>query len=199
MSADRNSTIGRPMRSAGPAALLIIGVLAVCNWVAGPYVGYLRAVQQLEPVVGQMAEEKDRIHGNLGLKFRQMRTMQQELADIRAGLFSRGEAGEFLRNLPALVEQTGCIIVLADFTDGDAGSARRGDEPDTLEVSGANLTVLGQYEQLIALLERLQNDRRKVWVDSCQVERFDADRGLCRCRLAVTIYALAESEDLVDE
>ncbi len=199
MSADRNSRVGRPMRRAWPAALLIIGAIALCNWVAGPYLGYLRAVQQLKPVVGQMAEEKNRIHGNLGPKLRQMRTMERELADIRAGLFRSGEAGEFVRNLPALVEQTGCTIVLAGFAGGAAGPARPADEPDTLEVSHANLTVLGQYEQLIALLERLQDHRRKVWVDSCRVERLDAGSGLCRCRMAVTIYALAAAGDSVDE
>jgi hypothetical protein len=196
---DRTSAVGRSMRSALSTALLIIGAIAVCNWVAWPYVGYLHAVQQLEPVVGQMAEEKDRIHGNLDTKLLQARAMERELADIRAGLFRGAEVAEFFRNLPMLVEQTGCLIVLADFTDGDAGPARRGDKPDALEASHANLTVLGQYEQLIALLERLQNDRRKVWVDSCRVERYDAGRGLCRCQLAVTIYALAEGGDFVDE
>lgn len=199
MSTDRNRTVGRPMRGALWTALLIIGAIAVCNWVAWPYVGYLRAVQQLEPVVGQMAEEKDRIHGNLGPKLRQVRTMEQELADIHAGLFRGDEVAEFLRNLPSLVEQTGCIIVLVDLTGGDTGPARRGDEPHALEASHAGLTVLGQYEQLIMLLERLQNDRRKVWVDSCRVQRYDEGRGLYRCQIAVTIYALAEGGDFVDE
>lgn len=201
MSADRDNTVARPIRSVWPAALLVIGAIAVCNWVAWPYVGYLRAVQHLEPVVDQMAEEKDRIHGNLGPKLRQMRTMQQELADIRAGLFRGGEAGEFLRSLPALVEQTGCVIALADFIDGDgdAGPSHPGDEADVLEASRASLTVLGQYEQFITLLERLQSNRGKVWVDSCRVERFDAGSGLCRCQLAVTIYTVVEGEDSVDE
>ena len=187
------------MRGALWTALLIIGAIALWNWVAGPYVGYLRAVQQLEPVVGHMAEERGRIHGNLDPKLRQVQTMKQELAAIRAGLFRGDEVAECLRNRPALVEQTGCVIVLADLTDGAAGPVRRADKTDALEVSRAGLTVLGQYEQLITLLERLQSGRRKVWVDSCRVERHDADRGLYRCRLTITIYALAEGENLVEE
>jgi hypothetical protein len=186
------------MTSALSAALIIIAAIAMCNWVVWPYVGYLRAVQQLEPVVDQMTQEKDRIRGILAPKLRRVRMMQQELAEIRAGLAGSGEAREFLRNLPALVEETGCTIVLADFAGGDAKSASEADQPQAVRACHASLTVLGRYDQFIALLERLQSNRHKVWVDACGAERLDARSEHFRCRLAVTVYAAAESASVAE-
>lgn len=193
MHAARANTCGGSTRKLLSAALIVIGAVAMYGWTVAPHVGYLRAVQRLKPAVAEMAAEKHRICGTLDAKRLKLRTVQQELARVREQVFTREQARVFLRDLQPLVEQTGCGLVVADFTGGDdAGQAREPRKPAAARASHVSLTVQGQYDQLVALVERLRSNRQKVWVDSCHIERFPARPGQLRCRLALTMYTLLD-------
>jgi hypothetical protein len=175
------------------AAPFVIAVAALYNWVISPHVGYLHAMQRLEPVMGRMAEEVDTVCGSLEEKLSTMRTLRGELAHLDGGLFTPEEAKAFLHDLQALVEKTGCVMTAADFArDKDARTAEDPNAPVAVETSHADLTVAGHYEQIVSLLRTLRDRRQKVWVDSCRLDLVDPRTGRLECQFGLTIYAAVQ-------
>jgi hypothetical protein len=180
-------------RYALTAAPFILGAAALFNWVVSPHVGYLHAMQRLEPVMGRMAEELDAISGNLDEKLATMRTLRNELTQVRQGLFTPDEARTFLHDLQTLVEATGCVMTEADFTqEEDAKGVQDPNALIAIEASHADLIVTGSYEQIVSLLRTLQQRRQKVWVDTCRLALVDPRNGRLECQLALTLYALLQ-------
>jgi hypothetical protein len=200
MSADRTIMTKGSRRNAFSMALIMIAAAAMYNWIVSPHVGYLRAVQRYQPVVDEMAEETGRISRTLDKRRQQLRTMRRELAETRDSFFTRGEAKAFLDNLQSFVEQTGCKVITADFTSDDkAGQPRESKELAPVAASHVHLTVAGQYDPIVTLLERLQTSRKKIWVDSCGLTLSDLRSGRLECRLVLTLYALSEKDGRADE
>lgn len=176
------------------AAPLIIGAVALYNWTISPHVGYLHAMQRLQPVMGRMAEELDAIHGTLEEKRSTMRSLQRDLGRTRDGLFTPEESTAFLRSLQALAESTGCTMVGADFTvEEEADRISDPNTPVIAKASHVDLTVTGSYEPIVLLLQTLRERRQKVWVDSCNLNLADPRRGRLECQLGLTIYVVLQS------
>jgi hypothetical protein len=195
MIADRIRMYPRATRNASSAALIIIGVLAMYNWVLAPHLGYLHAIQKFESVVDRVVEERDRVCSTLDTKVGQWHTLQRELAELDDGVFTADQAKAFVRGLLPLVEETGCVVVLADFA-GNKKTARIEDPNQTLviEVSHLNLDTVGRPEQISALLQWLRDHRPRICVDSCQVDFSDGDSGRIECNLALTLYTVGNRE-----
>jgi len=192
VSPDRTNTLSRSRRNALSAALIVIGAVAMYNWTVRPHVGYLRAVQRLEPVVSEIAVEKDRVRATLQPKLLKLRTLQQELAKVHEEFFTCEGSKAFVHDLQSLVEGTGCTVLVAAFTGDDSRQVREPDKAVGVQASHVSLTVQGQYDQIVALLERQRNSRQKVWVDSCRMERSGTAAGQLKCQLALTTYTVLE-------
>jgi hypothetical protein len=187
-------------RTALSIAVIVIVAAAMYNWVLSPQVGYLRAVQRYRPVVNEMVEKTGKIGKTLDEKRRQLRTLQRELAETHDRFFTREEARTFLGNLQSFVEQTGCKVAAADLTsDGRTGQPRESKELASVVTSQVDLTAVGQYDQIIALLERLQGNRRRIRVDSCGLKLSDMRSGRLECKLILILHALSDKEGLFDE
>jgi len=176
----------------------VIGAVALYNWVISPHVGYLHAMQRLEPVMEKMAGELDALSEGLGEKRGALRTLQTELAKTREGLFTPEESKQFRRDLQALVETTGCMMIAAEFTQNEEEDPAFEDPntPVLVEASHANLAVAGSYEQIVSLLQTLREQRQKIWVDSCDLDLVDPRNGRLECRFGLTIYAVLQSGGL---
>ena len=200
MPVERVSMTEGSKRNALSIALIAVGAAAMYNWMLSPQVGYLRAVQRYQPVVDEMAEKTGEIGKTLDEKRRQLRTLQSELAETRDHFFAREEAGVFLGNLQSFVEQTGCKVAAADLAPaGRTGPPRESQELAPVVISQVDLTVLGQYDQIISLLERLQDNRRKIRVDSCDLKLSDVRSGRLECKLKLVLHALSDKEGHVDD
>lgn len=193
MSANRANTLNRSKRYALSLAPILIGAIALYNWVISPHVGYLHAMRRLEPMVDQMVEHRQRICGTLDAELHKLRALQRELAGAREKFFPREECKAFVHSLQSLVEQAGCTLIMAEFTRGEG--TRQTPEPGApaaVEALHVGMTVWGQYGQIITLLERLQENRRAVWVDSCRMDLLDSQEGRLECRLTLTSYVVLE-------
>ena len=173
------------------AAPFVLGVVALYNWVISPHVGYLHAMRRLEPVVSQMAGELGAVCGTLDEKLATMRGMREELEDIRAGLFTREQSRTFIHDLHALIEGAGCTMMSTCVTCDQ--NPKRTEDPNVplmVETHHADVTVEGQYEQVVALLGALREKRQKVWVDSCRMDLLDPRTKRLKCQFGLTIHAL---------
>ncbi len=190
MIADRIRTHPRVVRHASSAAVIVIGAIALYNWVLASHVGYLHAMQKLEAAVGSIAEEKDRVGGTLKAKIGQWRSLRQELAELEDGVFTTQEAQAFLRGLLLLVEETGCTVVVADLAGHDKTTPiEEPNAPLVVDVFRPSLAVSGGADQILTLLQRLRDHRPRVWIDSCQCDFSDAEEGPLECSLGLALYA----------
>jgi hypothetical protein len=197
VATDRSHKVLASRRYALTAALFLIGVVALYNWVISPHVGYLHAVQRLEPVVTRMAEELDAVGSARDEKLATMRGLRAELARVREGLFMPQEAKAFIQDLPTIVADAGCLIGAADFSV----DVRETDDPNTsaaIEALHADCTIVGHYDEIAALLQSLRQSRRKVWVDSCQIDLVDPHSERLDCQLGLTLYIAKEKESCWD-
>jgi len=177
-------------RHAFSAALVLIGVLALYNQVLAPHLGYLHAMQRFGAVVDRVAEERDRISSTLDAKVSQWHALQHELTGLDEGVFTADDAKAFVRGLLPLVEETGCVVVLADFAGpGKADRVEEPNQPVVIEASHVNLVVRGQVDTLSLLLQRLGDHRPKIWIDSCQCDFAEGGARQAECSLALTLYA----------
>ncbi|MBN1506217.1 MAG: hypothetical protein JW955_05200 [Sedimentisphaerales bacterium] len=200
MAADRILMMKGSKRNALSIALVAIGAAAMYNWILSPQVGYLRAVQRYEPVVNEIAERTERVGATLDKKRRRLRYLQQELAEARDSLFTSAQAKGFLGSLQPFVEQSGCKVIAADFSgEGQTGSSSKGKEAAAVTTSRVAVTVVGSYDQTIALLDRLQTNRPKIWVESCSLKLSDVRTGRLECRLVLALHAVHDEEGHADE
>ncbi len=200
MMTERIRRYPRAARHASSAAVLAIGVLALYNWVLAPHVGYLHAVQRLGPVVGRITQERERICSTLDGKVGQWRTLQRDKAELDEGVFTAEQAKAFVRGLLPLVEETGCAVIRADFNPDTR--TQRLDEPNlpvVIEISRMNLDVLGQLDQVSALLQRLRDSRPRAWIDSCQCDFPGGEAGQVECNLALALYLIVERQEPAPE
>lgn len=65
--------------------------------------------------------------------------------------------------------------------------------PD-LVARSAVLTVVGGYENLIKLVERLQARSERVWIDALQIETIDYRSPQPRCEITITVYTMQDKE-----
>jgi hypothetical protein len=200
MMADRVRAHPKAVRHGSSAALILIGVIAIYNWVLAPHLGCLHAMQKLGFVVGHVAKEKDRICSTLDTKVSQRQTLQRELAELEEGVFTAEQAKTFLRGLLPLVEETGCVVVLADFAG--KGKPERIEDPNgpvVVEASHPSLDAEGRPEQVSALLQRLGDHRPRIWMDSCQLDLAPGDSGRMACHLALTFYTVGNRTEPAKE
>jgi hypothetical protein len=184
------------VRNGSSGALILIGVLTLYNWVLAPHLGCLHAKQRLGAVVGQVAQEKDRICSTLDEKVSQWHTLQREATERDEGVLTADQAKTFGRGLPRLVEEAGCTVLLADFAP--KGKAERTEDPNgpvVIAASHLNLSVAGQPEQISLLLRRLGDHRPRIWVDSCQLDDADGKAGRMECSLTLTLYTVEDRKE----
>lgn len=197
MAKDPKSQSSVSRRYAVAATPFVIAAVALYNWVISPHVGYLHAMQRLEPVMGRMAETVDTVAGSLDEKLAKMRALRGELRQVEEGLFRPEESKSFFHDLQTLVETTGCVMTEAAFTQGR--DDKRSEDPNAVaivEAAHADMTVAGSYEEIVSLLQALQQVRRKTWVDSCHMTLADPRSGRLECRLSLTIYILMQPGEL---
>lgn len=179
------------------AALFLIGAAAAYNWVISPHVGYLHAVQRLEPVMDRMAQERDAIGGTRDEKLSKLGTLEGEMAAVREEFFTREGAKTFIHDLQALVENAGCTMVTADFTrQKKTDTAADPNLPFLFASSHADLKVVGDYGQIIGLFQSLREQRQKIQIDFCRMDLLDPRSGRLECRLGLTICTLLPSGEL---
>jgi hypothetical protein len=140
-----------------------------------------------------MAEEKERICGMQAARRDELERLRRELADAEELCFTEDRAKTFRERLLPLVEEVGCTVVLAVFAGAEEPQTIPDpNEPVAVLAAPVHLTVLGQHDQIVALLERLRTHRPRAWVDTCRIAAFDEHSSRLECDLDLTLYTIRE-------
>jgi len=198
MLLDNLAKSNRLSRNTVSAVMIVLSAIAMYNWIVAPRAAYLRAVQKHEIVAGNIAQKSEVISKNVVAKRKELQELQEQFTKLRDTLFTPEQAKEFLSDLQTISEEAGCSVYSLNILTA-APSRERQQSQDTSYIlpRSATLTVIGVYEKIIKLMERLQVRTQRVWVDSIKMEIFDYDSAEPKCDITITLYTVEDEEAAV--
>jgi hypothetical protein len=162
------------------------------NWIVCPHLGYLHAMQRLEPVLSHVADKLDMMSGVRDEKLSRLRMLERQLAEVQTGFFTAGEARQFIHDLQDLVETAGCTLATAVFTQEDGAAVwAESDTPEAVQSFRLHATIVGRHEQIVKVLEGLQERRQRVRVEFCRLDLLDPGIGRLELQVGLGIHVIS--------
>lgn len=187
--------LSRSSRNAGSASVILVATFALYNWVVAPHAEYLSAAQRHERAVTTVARKSDHISKLIQIKRAKLRKLREQSSQFMDTLFTADKAKEFFEDLQAISEQSGCAVYSLNFVNkaSDPHTVNSADDCGVVDKS-AILSVIGSYEKVIKLLERLQRRSEKVWIDSIRMQKPDPRSANPRCDITLRIHTIQDKE-----
>jgi Tfp pilus assembly protein PilO len=189
-----NST--RSSRTAFFGTFVLIGIIAVYNWIIAPHRNYLQAAQRYESAMTNLASKNDIISSQVTLKKKELKELKEKYKLSYSRLFNPVEAEEFFSNIQTKSAQVNCI--LSSVTFSPVRSAPKTTRPQTdgyITAQSATLSLSGGYENILALMDKLQDSTKQVRIDSFGINSDQQDSASLECGMTVTIYVIHRKEE----
>lgn len=187
----------RSSRNVMLAALVLIGAITVYNWIVAPHANYLLAAQRHASVIGELAKKNRIINNNVAIKNKKLKELQEKFSQVHTALFDPIEAKEFFSDIQAVSEEANCVIQSLNFLQTDSAlKAKRSKAGSYITVNRATLSVVGSYKNIIALMNKLQDRLRQVWIDSISIKSIRNNPDQLECDVIITVYAIQNEEML---
>jgi len=197
---DNVAKLNSGSRNAISAVLVIITTIVLYNLVVAPHVVYLSSAKQYETVLSELVNTSKVIRSAVGIKKKKLKELSGQFANLQNALFTVKEAKEFFSDLQAVSEQAGCAVYSLNFvTGGQRSEAGQSEDASGIAANSAVLSVIGGYNDLVKLLERLKARPQKVFIDSFKMAGHNDGSGRLRCDMTVKIYTIQDKETLAYE
>jgi Tfp pilus assembly protein PilO len=188
------------LRNAISAVLVIITAVVLYNLVVAPHVVYLSSVKKYETVLSELVNTSRVARSSVRIKKKKLKELSGRFVNLQNALFAVKEAKEFFSDLQAISEQAGCAVYSLNFiTGGQRSEAGQSEDASGIAANSAVLSVIGGYNDLIKLLERLKARPQKVFIDSFKMAGHNDGSGRLRCDMTVKIYTIQDKETLAYE
>lgn len=195
MSIGNFAKLNRSSQNAVFAALIVIAAVALYNWIVAPQVGYLFAAQQYESAVGKTGEKNKTIAGEVKVKTKKLEELREQFALSRGILFTPDGAKKFFADLRTISKETGCTVHSFNLNVSKPGNRdKRSEDILGMVANSATLSVIGRYNSIIGLVEKLQNHPQKVCIDSLKIEIFDFGSAQLKCDMTITVYTIQDKD-----
>ena len=195
MLIDNLAKLNRPSRSAVSAALIIIAAIAMYSWIVAPHTTYLSAAQQYDSVLGNVARKNEVIVNMVEVKKKKLEELREQFARLQSTLFTPSEAKEFLSDLEITAKETDCAVYSLNLSTSEPVlENKQNKDASGISANSAMLGVIGVYDNIIRLVEKLQMRTQGVWVDSLKMEALDGDSAQLKCDMTITIYTIQDKE-----
>jgi hypothetical protein len=191
MLIDNFVNLNRSTKTTVYTALIIIAAIAMYDWIVAPHVTCLSASQQYESVVNCAVEKNKAVANEVETKTKKLEELYQQLAESKSTLFTPDRAEAFFSDLQTIAEGTGCTVNVLKLA-GNKPSSRKPEDTSGITANSATLTVSGRYNSIFALVEKLQNQAKKVWLDSFEMKVADFSSGRLECSMTITIYTIQD-------
>lgn len=196
MLIDNLTNLNRPTRNTIFAALVIIATIAMYNWIVAPHVTHLFAAQQYESAVSRAVEKNKAAIREVKAKKQKLEELTKQLAISRNALLTPEEVKEFFSDLQTIVEEADCTVHSLNIVmrESSSGNDRKQQTKDSLNIvaNSAMLSVVGQYKNIIGLVERLQNHTKRIWMDSFKIENINLDSSQLKCDMTIVVYTIQD-------
>ncbi len=195
MLIDNLAKSSRSSRNTVSAALIIIAVIAMYNWTVAPQAKYMLAAQRHQFVVGGVAMQNKVIGRKVGAKKEKLKGLQERFNQLRSTLFTPEQAKQFFSDLQAISEESGCVVYSLNIVSSKPESENeRSQDASDIVPKSATLSVVGVYENIMKLMEKLQVRTQEVWVDSFRIKLFDYESAQPGCDITITVYTVEDEE-----
>jgi len=195
MLIDNLTKFNRSSRRAVFGALVVIGAIAIYNWTVAPYTACLLAAQRYELAVDRLAEENKLISSGIEVRKRKLQELREQSTQLQNMLLAPDKAREFFSDLPTIAEQAGCIVNSLNFTDRErSGKDEQSDITTDVVAKSLVLSVVGAYDNIIKLIEKLQTGTQSVWIDSLNMRTPDDGSDSPVCEITITVYTIQKKE-----
>ncbi len=180
------------------AALIVIAAVAMYKWIFTPHVNYLFAAQQYNFAVSKIVEKNTDVAREIEVETKKLGRLSEQLALSQDKLFTPEEAKEFFGDLQTIFEETGCMVHSLNLAvNKPRDKNKQSENVSGIVANSAKLSVSGQYNSIIRLVEGLQGHTPRVWVDSFKMEIIDFGSGRLKCDMTVTIYTIQNRETVL--
>jgi hypothetical protein len=182
-------------RNAVFAAIALIGIFAIYNWIVVPHENYLMAAQRYKSVSDALARKNEIISRDVVVKKKKLEQLQDEFERVYAGLFDPVGAKEFFSDIEVIAENTNCII--RSLNVSQTGSVLKPDQSKAgggITANHATLSVVGNYGNIVALIGELQNRPQQVRIDSLNIRLIGGDSNQLGCDMTITVYEIQNKE-----
>jgi hypothetical protein len=190
LSEDQINSI-RSSKNVVLAAFVVIEVIALYNWIVTPHLNFLQTAQRYEAVADKLAKKTRIIGTNVKLRRKKLGQLQEDFKHIHIKLFDPVKAKEFFSDIQAMAEQTDCIIYSLNFSPTDSAiNAGQSEISSRITANRATFSVGGKYKDIIALINKLQNRSKQVWIDTISMEPVNRNSELLKCDMSIAIYVI---------
>jgi len=192
---DNLAKLNRSSRSAVFAALIVIAAIATYKRIVAPHVTYLFAAQQYESVLGDTMKKNKIIINKAKVKKKELQQLREQSVRLQSKLFTPTKAKEFLSDLEVTAKETDCAVYSLNFSTSEPDlENKQNKDASGISANRAMLGVIGVYDNIIRLVEKLQMRTRGVWIDSLKMEAVDGKSPRLKCDMTITIYTIQDKE-----
>ena len=177
-------------------SLVIIGAIGLYNRVIAPHRNFLQAAQKYEEATDNLTKKKQTIGNNLKIRQKKLESLEEKLNSGFEMLFEFFEAKDFFNNIQAVSEEAGCNMHSLTFTQADMESDIKDPNSNVhITAKGVKLTVLGGYDNITTLMNKLQENSKYVRIESVKIYSDSSFPGYLKCDMSVTIYIISRKEE----
>ena len=175
------------------AACVLIAMVALYKWFVMPHSRYLLAAEKYKNAAEEVEKTTRTISAELQLSQRKLDEISQQFQQKRQEFFEVDDAKSFLGDIQAKAEKSGCFVDALRFSPAREIVVKDNNSVDIWQYQ-VGLTVSGQYQNIVQLLNSLQNRKQKVWIDTIDLHLKDKTTGFLVCDLSLSIYTLKVKE-----
>jgi hypothetical protein len=162
-----------------------------------PYTAYLSAVKGYEFAMDNIVKKNKIIDNKVQIRKQKLKDLYEQSAQLQSIFFTHDEASEFFSDLQAISEQTGCSVLSLNFMSNTKNPKDEKQENTSgIVIKSAVLCIVGQYNDIAKLIERLQGRVQKVWIDAVKVRTIDFGSDQPRCDITITICEISDEDNL---
>jgi len=184
---------GWSRRSIGFAVCVLIAMVALYNWSVTPHSKYLMAAENYKKAALEIEKTNKIINAELQTNQKELDKISEQFRQERQEFFDIDAARSFLEDIQAKAEKSRCFVETLKFLPAKQITVEDNNYIDIRQYQ-VELSVIGQYQDIVKLLDFLQNRKQKVWIDTINLHLKDQRTGYLVCDLSLSIYALKGKE-----
>jgi Tfp pilus assembly protein PilO len=179
------------------AACVLIALVALYNWFAVPHLQYLMAAQKYENAADEIEKISKITNAEIQMGQIKLDEISGQFRQKKQEFFGVEDARSFIESIQSKAEKNSLVVDSLKFQPPRQITTGDGNSIDMRRFQ-VNLTVSGQYQDIVKFVDSLQNRKEKVWIDMISLRLKDQTTGFLVCDLSLSVYTLKIKEIVSD-
>jgi len=165
--------------------------MALYKNVIVPHTSYLQTERVYASATNKLVKKSSIFQTNIRVKKKKLQNLQSKFEQIKIKLFDPLEAEEFFSDIQAMARQANCLVSSLNFSANDTVPQNKKSKAKSyINPSFAAMSIAGTYKNILAMINKLQDRSRQVWVDSINIEPVNDSSDLLKCDIKIRIYVI---------